>query len=356
MVGERRQQLGSGPDPVLTGLRELHQLSKIVDELPQIFIHAQTLPVQSAEASASPCSQQTVVAGSLVSLHRLCHSGRNPNPRSHQRKGHVHATAFAFGDQRGRPDVLTGYIQQTVDYAYNSIRPYNTTEVPPMHTSAKELAATIPTDFTLGVATAAFQIEGALDEDGRGPAGWDVFAAKPGTIVDGHSPAVACDHYHRMPQDVALMKELGIDSYRFSLSWPRIQPGGSGPGEPGRAGLLRPAAGRAPGQRDFPDGDPLPLGHAAAPGRGRRLAEQGHRLPAGGIRRHRRGRVRGPGGPLGDHQRARHRHHQRLCAGPALAGEGGLRERAAHASTTSCLATGWRCRRCGRPRCRAKSA
>ena len=98
-----------------------------------------------------------------------------------------------------------------------------------MHTSAKELAAMVPTGFTLGVATAAFQIEGALDEDGRGPAGWDVFAAKPGTIVDGHSPAVACDHYHRMPQDVALMKELGIDSYRFSLSWPRIQPDGSGP-------------------------------------------------------------------------------------------------------------------------------
>ena len=91
-----------------------------------------------------------------------------------------------------------------------------------MHTSAKELAATIPTAFTLGVATAAFQIEGALDEDGRGPAGWDVFAAKPGAIVEGHSPAVSCDHYHRMPEDVALMKELGIDSYRFSLSWPRI--------------------------------------------------------------------------------------------------------------------------------------
>lgn len=98
-----------------------------------------------------------------------------------------------------------------------------------MHPSAKDLAAMVPPGFTLGVATAAFQIEGALDEDGRGKAGWDVFSAKPGNIVDGHSPAVACDHYHRMPQDVALMKELGIDSYRFSLSWPRIQPDGSGP-------------------------------------------------------------------------------------------------------------------------------
>lgn len=104
-----------------------------------------------------------------------------------------------------------------------------------MNFSAKDLAAMIPPSFTLGVATSAFQIEGALDEDGRGPSGWDVFAAKPGAIVDDHSPVVACDHYHRMPQDVALMKELGIDSYRFSLSWSRIQPGGSGPVNP--AGL-----------------------------------------------------------------------------------------------------------------------
>ena len=107
-----------------------------------------------------------------------------------------------------------------------------------MNASAKELAALLPPGFTLGVATAAFQIEGALDEDGRGPSGWDVFAAKPGTIVEDHSPAIACDHYHRMPEDVALMKELGIDSYRFSLSWSRIQPGGTRPGEPGRTGFL----------------------------------------------------------------------------------------------------------------------
>ena len=104
-----------------------------------------------------------------------------------------------------------------------------------MSVSAKDLAAMIPTSFTLGVATAAFQIEGALDEDGRGPSGWDVFTSKPGAIVEDHSPAVACDHYHRMPQDVALLQELGIDSYRFSLSWSRIQPNGQGPVN--RAGL-----------------------------------------------------------------------------------------------------------------------
>ncbi|HEU4667127.1 MAG TPA: family 1 glycosylhydrolase [Arthrobacter sp.] len=104
-----------------------------------------------------------------------------------------------------------------------------------MHITAKDLAALIPPGFTLGVATAAFQIEGALDEDGRGTAGWDVFAAKDGAIVENHSPVTACDHYHRMPEDVALMKQLGVDSYRFSFAWPRIQPTGRGPAN--RAGL-----------------------------------------------------------------------------------------------------------------------
>src|SRR4029453_10157402 len=93
----------------------------------------------------------------------------------------------------------------------------------------QDLAARVPPGFTLGVAAAAFQIEGALTADGRGPSSWDAFAEKPGTIVDGHSPAVACDHYNRTDQDIALIAELGVDSYRFSLSWPRIQPEGRGP-------------------------------------------------------------------------------------------------------------------------------
>jgi beta-glucosidase len=94
--------------------------------------------------------------------------------------------------------------------------------------SVQDLAGRLRPGFTLGVAAAAFQIEGSLAADGRGPSGWDAFAEKPGNIVDGHSPAVACDHYNRAPEDVALMRELGIDSYRFSLSWPRIQPDGRG--------------------------------------------------------------------------------------------------------------------------------
>ena len=94
--------------------------------------------------------------------------------------------------------------------------------------SVQNLAKRVRAGFTLGVATASFQIEGAVKADGRGPSGWDAFAEKPGSILDGHSPAIACDHYNRSAEDVALMQELGVDSYRFSLSWPRIQPDGAG--------------------------------------------------------------------------------------------------------------------------------
>lgn len=89
-------------------------------------------------------------------------------------------------------------------------------------------AQRIPNDFTVGVATSAFQIEGAVREGGRGASTWDTFMAQPGRILDGSSAAVADDHVHLYRDDVALMKNLGIDAYRFSLSWPRIQPGGKG--------------------------------------------------------------------------------------------------------------------------------
>ena len=68
-----------------------------------------------------------------------------------------------------------------------------------------------------------------MAEDGRGPSIWDTFAAEPGRIVDGATGEVACDHYHRVDEDVALMKELGTGGYRFSIAWPRIQPTGRGP-------------------------------------------------------------------------------------------------------------------------------
>lgn len=83
-----------------------------------------------------------------------------------------------------------------------------------------------PTNFVWGVAMAAPQIEGAAQEDGKGESIWDRFAITPGKVLNGHRPAVACDHYHRYPQDFALMRELGVKHYRLSLAWPRIFPKG----------------------------------------------------------------------------------------------------------------------------------
>ncbi len=85
-----------------------------------------------------------------------------------------------------------------------------------------------PKDFAWGAATAAYQIEGAWDEDGKGPSIWDVFCRVPGAIQNGDTGDVACDHYHRWREDVALMRELGLRAYRFSISWPRVLPEGKG--------------------------------------------------------------------------------------------------------------------------------
>lgn len=91
---------------------------------------------------------------------------------------------------------------------------------------------TFPSDFLWGVSTASYQIEGATKEDGRGPSSWDAFVAEPGRISNGDTGEVACDHYHRYPEDIKIMKGLGIDAYRFSFSWSRIQPGGRGTSNP----------------------------------------------------------------------------------------------------------------------------
>ena len=92
-----------------------------------------------------------------------------------------------------------------------------------------------PHGFVWGVSTSAFQIEGAVAEDGRLDSVWDVFCRKPGAIRDGQTAEVAADHYHRWPEDLDLMARLGVGGYRFSLAWPRIQPAGTGPANP--AGL-----------------------------------------------------------------------------------------------------------------------
>ncbi len=93
----------------------------------------------------------------------------------------------------------------------------------------------LPPGFRFGTSTAAYQVEGAVSEDDRGASVWDTFAAAPGRIADGSSGAVACDHYHRLEEDVALLERLGAPGYRFSIAWPRIQP--TGKGAPNAAGL-----------------------------------------------------------------------------------------------------------------------
>jgi beta-glucosidase len=85
-----------------------------------------------------------------------------------------------------------------------------------------------PPGFVWGVATSAFQIEGAASADGKGPSIWDTFCNQPGTIADASNGLVACDHYHRWSSDLDLVSSLGVGAYRFSVSWPRVRPGGSG--------------------------------------------------------------------------------------------------------------------------------
>jgi beta-glucosidase len=92
-----------------------------------------------------------------------------------------------------------------------------------------------PPGFRWGAATSAYQIEGATTADGRGPSIWDVFCRRPGAIRDGSTGDEAADHYHRYPEDVALMRDLRLGAYRFSIAWPRVVPNGSGAVNP--AGL-----------------------------------------------------------------------------------------------------------------------
>ena len=109
---------------------------------------------------------------------------------------------------------------------------------PSAETQAKPVqgdATTFPDGFRWGVATSAYQIEGAVKEDGRGTSIWDVYAHTPGKIKDGRNADVANDHYHRYRDDVRMMRDIGVKAYRFSVAWPRIFPDGTG--QPNAKGL-----------------------------------------------------------------------------------------------------------------------
>jgi beta-glucosidase len=94
--------------------------------------------------------------------------------------------------------------------------------------SPDPLISRFPPYFVWGVATSSFQIEGAAAEDGKGPSIWDTFCRQPDTIADHSNGDVACDHYHRLDEDLDLIASLGVNAYRFSVSWPRVRPTGSG--------------------------------------------------------------------------------------------------------------------------------
>jgi beta-glucosidase len=98
-----------------------------------------------------------------------------------------------------------------------------------MTSSALNGVLTFPPGFVWGAATAAYQVEGAVRADGRGQSVWDTFSHTPGKIRHGDTGDIACDSYHRYREDVALLSSLGLGAYRFSVSWPRVQPGGRGP-------------------------------------------------------------------------------------------------------------------------------
>ncbi|MEU9391695.1 GH1 family beta-glucosidase [Streptomyces sp. NPDC048324] len=92
--------------------------------------------------------------------------------------------------------------------------------------------AAFPRDFLWGTATAAYQIEGAVAEDGRSPSIWDTYSHTPGKVEGDDNGDVACDHYHRWREDIGLMRRLGTNAYRLSVAWPRVVPGGDGPVNP----------------------------------------------------------------------------------------------------------------------------
>ena len=94
--------------------------------------------------------------------------------------------------------------------------------------NAGPASANAPSRFTWGVATSSYQIEGAANEDGRGLSIWDTYSRLPGKIKNGDTGDIACDHYHRYREDVALIQEFGVEAYRFSVAWPRIMPEGRG--------------------------------------------------------------------------------------------------------------------------------
>ena len=164
-------------------------------------------------------------------------------------------------------------------------------------------ALDFPEGFIWGASTAAYQIEGAASADGKGPSVWDTFSHTPGKVRGGDTGDIACDSYHRYPEDIALMASLGLSSYRFSISWPRIQPGGRGPAN--QRGLT--TTGRCstswPGAASRPR-SPSTTGLCPRNSRTRAAGHSRHRRAVRRVRRPHRGGARQPGHALDHAERA----------------------------------------------------
>ena len=171
--------------------------------------------------------------------------------------------------------------------------------------TGREASRAFPAGFLWGTATAAYQIEGAVSEDGRGPSIWDTFTHTPGKIRNDDNGDVADDHYHRYQDDVRLMKGLAAAAYRFSISWPRIFPAGHRRAKSEGPRLLQPAPRQPCRQRHRAVPDALSLGLAAGASGSRRMGNPRHRRGIRGLCRLRRRKAQRPGEALLHDQRVR---------------------------------------------------
>ena len=153
---------------------------------------------------------------------RAATTSRSPPPRSSSRPRDPRIVSTVVGVSRPER------VDRLVELARTPIPPELWDELDRTDTRGHDMSIQFPDGFAWGTATASYQIEGAVDEDGRSPSIWDTFSHTPGKVQDGDTGDVADDHYHRYEEDVDLMADLGVGWYRFSLAWPRMQPDGRG--------------------------------------------------------------------------------------------------------------------------------